>query len=99
MKSKDKLSGLVKTLRLNHISVNIENLIFKAQEDKPSYIEFLTEVFEKEIIARKEKEYYRRFKSAKLPLQHDLDDFNYNFSCGMPRTHMDQLRELTWMEQ
>jgi len=99
MKSTDKLSGLVKKLRLNHTYVNIENLIFKAQEDKPSYIEFLTEVFEKEIIARKEKEYYRRLKSAKLPLQHDLDDFNYNFSCGMSRTHMDQLRELTWMEQ
>ncbi len=98
MKSTTELSLKAKKLRLHNTFLNIEQMIFKAQEDQPTYIEFLEAVFEAEITARKEKDYEKRLKSAKLPLQHDLDEFDYNFSCGVSRTHMEQLRELVWVD-
>ncbi|MGL4326662.1 MAG: ATP-binding protein, partial [Tannerellaceae bacterium] len=89
---------MAQKLRLHYTQLNVENMIFKAQENQPTYIEFLSEVLEAEVNSRKQKDYERRLKSAKLPLQHDLDDFDYNFSCGISRTHMDQLRELVWID-
>lgn len=98
MKSTNELSQLAKKLRLHNTYLHIESLIFKAQEDKPTYIEFLREVLESEVNSRKQKDYEKRLKSARLPLQHDLDDFDYKYSCGISRTHMQQLRELLWVD-
>jgi len=98
MKSTNELFQLAKILRLHNTSINIEHIIFKAQENKPTYLEFLQEVLGTEVNSRKQKEYEKRLKSAKLPLQHDLDVFDYNFSCGISRTSMQQLRELVWVD-
>ena len=97
MKSTNELLQLVKKLRLHHTYQNIENMIFTAQEENPTYIEFLEHILAEEIASRIQKDYEKRLKSAKLPPQHDLDDFDYNFSPELSRTQMQELRELGWV--
>ena len=94
MKSTNELSQLAKKLRLHNTFLNIENMVFKAQEERPTYLEFLKSVLTEEVESRRQKDYEKRLKSAKLPPQHDLDDFDFNFSPGISRTQMDELREL-----
>ena len=98
MKSTNELSQLARKLRLHNTYLNIENMVFRAQEEKPTYIEFLEQVLRAEVNSRKQKDYEKRLKSAKLPLQHDLDEFDYNFSPGISRTQMQELRELVWVD-
>ena len=98
MRTTTELTQLAKQLRLPNTAAQIEQMVFKAQQDKPSYIEFLQEVFSVELNVRKQKEYENRLKAAKLPPAHDLDHFDYNFSPGISRTHMQQLRELLWVD-
>lgn len=98
MKSTNELSQLAKKLRLHNTFLNIENMVFKAQEERPTYLEFLKSVLTEEVESRRQKDYEKRLKSAKLPLQHDLDDFDFNFSPGISRTQMEELRELVWMD-
>ena len=98
MKSTNELSQLAKKLRLHNTFLNIENMVFKAQEERPTYIEFLKSVLTEEVESRRQKDYEKRLKPAKLPLQHDLDDFDFNFSPGISRTQMEELRELVWMD-
>lgn len=98
MKSTNELAQLAKKLRLHNTFLNVEKMVFKAMEEKPTYIEFLKHVLEEEVNSRKQKDYQKRLKSAKLPLQHDLDHFDYNFSPGISRTQMQELRELVWID-
>lgn len=98
MKSTNELSQLAKKLRLHNTFLNIENMVFKAQEERPTYLEFLKSVLTEEVESRRQKDYEKRLKSAKLPLQHDLDDFDFNFSPGISRTQMEELRELVWVD-
>lgn len=98
MKSTNELSQLARKLRLHNTYLNIENMVFRAQEEKPTYIEFLEQVLRAELNPRKQKDSEKRLKSAKLPLQHDLDEFDYNFSPGISRTQMQELRELVWVD-
>ncbi|MEG1905664.1 MAG: IS21-like element helper ATPase IstB [Bacteroidales bacterium] len=98
MKSTNELSQLARKLRLHNTYLNIENMVFRAKEEKPTYIEFLEQVLRAEVNSRKQKDYEKRLKSAKLPLQHDLDEFDYNFSPGISRTQMQELRELVWVD-
>ncbi len=98
MKSTNELSQLAKKLRLHNTFLNIENMVFKAQEERPTYLEFLKSVLTEEVESRRQKDYEKRLKSAKLPPQHDLDDFDFNFSPGISRTQMEELRELVWVD-
>jgi len=86
-------------LRLSGISSNITELIASAEEKSPSYDEFLHNLFAYEVKARDEKQLLLKTKLARLPLNHNLDGYDYNFTSGLSQTHLNQLRELNWLEQ
>ena len=46
-----------------------------------------------------EKDFARRLRSANLPPRHDLDLFDPNYSCGLPKPRLSELRELNWLAQ
>ena len=82
------LISLSRKLRLSHTYMNIDNIIFKAQGDKPTYVDFLLSVLNEDVKYRDLLAYERRQKSARLPQQHDLDDFDFKFSCGISKIQM-----------
>jgi DNA replication protein DnaC len=86
-------------LRLNSIQDQVEELIRKASEEKCSYLDFILRLFETEINQKNKRDLERRIKAAKLPVNHDLDKYDYSFINGISKPQLSQLRECLWLEQ
>lgn len=86
-------------LKLSGIQDHLEDLIRKASEEKCSYLDFSLSLLETEINQRRLRDLERRIKAAKLPLKHDLDQYDYSFMNGISKQQLSQLRECQWLEQ
>ena len=86
-------------LKLGGIQDQVEELIRKASEEKCSYLDFSLSLLETEINQRSQRDLERRTKAAKLPLNHDLDQYDYSFINGISKQQLNQLRECQWLEQ
>lgn len=86
-------------LRLTLIRNHAEQYIHQAQIDKPTYLNYTLDFLEKEVRQRQKTDMDRRLKLARLPKDHDLDLYDYNFSAGITKNQMQELRELLWLEQ
>lgn len=86
-------------LRLSGIQDQVEELIRKASEEKCSYLDFSLSLLETEINQRSRRDLERRTKAAKLPVNHDLDQYDYSFRSGVGKQQLCQLRECQWLEQ
>lgn len=99
MITKEKLCENAKYLRLYNLVSNIDSIVHQAQQDKPTYLEFIESVLEKEVVSRRERDFMRRLSAAHLPSRHDLDDFDYSFCSAVTPHQVKELRELTWLDQ
>ena len=86
-------------LRLSGIGGNITRLLDEAEQNSPSYDEFIYNLFTEEIKGREARQLTVKLKLAKLPLSHDLDNYDHRFDAGLSATQMNQLRELNWLDQ
>ena len=86
-------------LRLSGIQDQVEELIHKANEEKCSYLDFFISLLETEINQRSQRDLERRIKAAKLPVNHNLDQYDYSFINGISKQQLSQLRECLWLEQ
>jgi DNA replication protein DnaC len=86
-------------LHLGGIQDQAEELIRKATEKKSSYLDFFLSLLETEINQRRQRDMERRTKAAKLPVNHDLNHYDYSFMNGISKQQLSQLRECQWLEQ
>jgi DNA replication protein DnaC len=86
-------------LRLSGISASIMRLLEEAQQNSPSYDEFIYNLFDHEVKGREAKQLMLKMKLAKLPLNHNLDCYDFTFASGLSATQLNQLRELNWLDQ
>ena len=94
-----KIKQYADTLRLTLLRNTVESTIHQAQIDKPGYLEYTHDLLEKEVKQRQKAAYERRLKMARIPDDHNLDDYDFNFSSGISKSELRQLRELMWLEQ
>ena len=99
MKVKNKIDMYCKQLRLSAIGGQVQQLADNAATDGISYLEFATRLLETEISYRNQNDMLRKIKMAKLPPIHDLRDFDCAQVEGMPPAKLEQLKELTWLDQ
>lgn len=100
METKTKvLKDYALQLNLTGIQNHVENLIEKASEEKCSYLDFLLNSLETEINYRSNRNLEKRIKAAKLPVNYDLDNYDYSFINGISKQQLKQLRECMWMEK
>ena len=92
------LKEKLERLRLYHLKQSMESIIHKAQIDKITYLELVNIIVDHEIENRDKRDFERRFKSAHLPVKYDLDSYDFNFSSGITKYQLAQLRELVWIE-
>ncbi|MBI9010574.1 MAG: IS21-like element helper ATPase IstB [Tenericutes bacterium] len=95
----DKIRQYADSLRLTHLRNHAEATVHQAQIDKPSYLDYLIGILEKEVDKRRETDYHRRLNMAGLPNNHNLDYYDFNVSNGISKPELQQLRELIWLEQ
>lgn len=86
-------------LRLSSIGGNISGLLEEAEQSSPSYDESIYNLFSHEIKGREAKQLLMKMKLAKLPVNHDLENYDFTFASGLSPTQLNQLRELNWLEQ
>lgn len=86
-------------LKLHYVKIDLEEAICQAQIDKPTYIDFLAQILQNEVDGRLKREQQRRMAMAKLPARHNLDEYDFNYSSGINRQEMKELRQLTWLDQ
>ena len=99
MNDKQTIVECATLLKLHYVKVNLENTICQAQIEKPTYISFLAQVLKDEVKGRQERDRQRRLSLAHLPSQHDLDAFDFNYSSGISKQEMKELRTLNWVDQ
>ncbi len=85
-------------LRLSSLSSNMAALLEDAEKNAPSYDELIHNLFAFEIRERDHKQRLLRTKIAKLPLNHDLEQYDFQFSSGLSPVQLNQLRQLNWLE-
>jgi len=86
-------------LRLGGIQDQLDQLIQKASEEQCSYLDFSLYLLQTEITQRSLRDLERRTKAAKLPPNHDLDQYDYAFQSGIGKQQLMQLRECQWLQQ
>lgn len=86
-------------LRLTLLRDEAVHFIHQAQIDKPTYTDYTFDILEHEVLKRQNTDFERRLRLANLPRDHNLDSYDYNFSAGINKNQLQQLRELLWLEQ
>lgn len=99
MDAKQTIIECATLLKLHYVKVDLEQTICQAQIDKPTYMTFLAQVLKHEVEGRQQRDQQRRLALAHLPSQHDLDSFDFNYSVGVSKQEMKELRELNWLDQ
>lgn len=94
-----QIKQFAEMLRLTQMKNAPADIIHKAQVDKPTYMEFTYELLKQEVLHRQKTDLERRMKMARLPKDHNLDSFDFNFANGVTKPQLKQLRELLWLEQ
>ncbi|MFO7789981.1 MAG: IS21-like element helper ATPase IstB [Bacteroidales bacterium] len=100
MESKTQvLTEYTSRLKLSGIKERWEDIIKQAEHDKLSYTDFSLMLLKAEIHYRDRKDMERRMKAAKLPLMHDLNQYDHTFNNGLSKQQLNQLRDCLWLEQ
>ena len=95
----ERLSYLAHELRLCNFSKKCGAVIHQAQVDKPTYMDFLCNLFTQELADRDEYKRKRLHSLAQLPKDCDLDNFDFNHPSGITKPQMTELRQLVWLDQ
>jgi DNA replication protein DnaC len=100
MESKTELvKNHCKQLNLTAVCNELERVLSEAEKNKVSYLELVKTVVETEINYRMKKDLENRTKQARLPLAYNLDLFDFETENGIDKQQLNQLRELSWLEQ
>lgn len=88
-----------RSLKFSVLHGEPEDILHRAQINQPSYLEFTKALLKQEVEKREATKLQRRLKMARLPGNHDLNEYDYNFAGGITKSQLHQLRELLWLEQ
>jgi len=99
MNTKQQIMDYCRQFKTAGMSKNIERLINEAENKGKCFMEYTLSLLQSEAQHRYENEMLRRFKSARIPKNNDLDSYDYTFENGLHKNRLNQLRELNWLDQ
>lgn len=99
MEKKQQIIDYCRRFKLSGVVAGLDPVIHQAESEQTSYIDYTLSLLMAEAIHRKAKDLERRTKAARLPLIHDLDQYDFAVDNGLSKTQLNQLRELNWVEQ
>jgi DNA replication protein DnaC len=99
MTKTELIKNQCKHLHLSALSANLDEVIATAETGQVSYLELIKMLMDKEINHRKQKDLQTRTKKARLPLNYNLDNYDFSLPNGIEKQQLNQLRELKWLEQ
>ena len=99
MQKMQLLKDRIAYLNLTEINRNIEHILQQASVEKMNLTDYSIKIFEHEVNYRRQKAVDLKLKKAKLPINHNLETFDFNYQNGISKQQLSQLRELFWLEQ
>lgn len=99
MEKKQQIIDYCRRFRLSGVVAGLDPVIMEAETEQMSYIDYTLRFLNTEAIHREAKDLDRRTKAARLPLMHDLEQYDFTVDNGLSKTQLNQLRELNWIEQ
>lgn len=85
--------------KLSGINQFCEQALMDAQSKQMSYTDYTVMLLKHEATVRQKKSLERSLKAARLPLKHNLEDYDYAVENGINKTRLKQLIELNWLDQ
>ena len=99
MEKKQLIIDYCRRFKLSGVLADLEPVLMEAETEEMSYMDYTIKLLALEAKHREAKDLMRRSKAAKLPLMHDLNQYDYAVDNGLSKTRLKQLRELNWIEQ
>lgn len=99
MEKKQIIQSLCLQFRMSGMGASLDQALREAESGTVSFIDYTIRLLQAEALHRQQKEDQRRLKTAHLPITCDLNNYDYNFENGLPKSRLVQLRELDWLDQ
>lgn len=99
MEKIELITDYCRRFKLGGILSRLDPVLMEAESEAMSYIDYTIRLFSAEADHREEKDLLKRTKAAILPLNYNLDQYDYAIDNGLSKTRLMQLRELLWIEQ
>jgi DNA replication protein DnaC len=71
----------------------------EAEANATGYLEYTARLLGIEANHREQNDIKKRLKTARLPRSCDLSTFDHSFDNGLKKARLNQLRELSWLDQ
>lgn len=98
-RSMQELQQQLCSFRLVETAHQLPSFIQKAEKEQMTYRSFLENLLTYEQNRREEKQIEKYLKWASFPFQKTLRDFNLDEQESLSNKQLEQLKELTWLEQ
>jgi DNA replication protein DnaC len=89
----------LKRLRLPCMSLNYEAQNVESIQEKHSFLEFLTALVDGEIESRENKNFEKRIKAARFPLEKTLEEFDFDFQPSLDVKQIKSLANCQFIEK
>ncbi len=99
MSKTQKIKEFCRTLKLGNIATKLDEIILDAENKQCSYLDYTICFLQAEVLHRQQRDMENRKKSARLPLNYNLEFYDFNFTNGLDKKQLNQLREMKWLEQ
>lgn len=99
MEKLESIKEYAKKLKLNHLSVNVDDIVVNARTKDVSYQDFLLSVLKYEIQLKDKKTHERRVKNAGFPVIRTIEEFDLNFQRSITQRQLNGLVEMDWIDR
>jgi DNA replication protein DnaC len=99
MDRKEQIKQYCQRFKITGISNHLDRTITQAEQKSLGFLDFTISMFKTEAEHRHQNELRKRLKAAMLPKTHDLNGYDHTVENGLPKTRLNQLRELNWIDQ
>ncbi|NEW85184.1 MAG: ATP-binding protein [Mariniphaga sp.] len=99
MEKKQIIQSLCYQFRMSGMGASLDQALREAETGTVSFLDYTIRLLQAEATHRQQKEAQRRLKTARLPKACDLNNYDYDFENGLPKSRLIQLRELDWLDQ
>lgn len=86
----------LETLGLDQVAAVLENRLEAATHNNPTYVDFLADLLDLEVQARRQRYLVARTRLAHLPFQKTLEDFDFSFQPSIDERQIRELATLTF---
>jgi DNA replication protein DnaC len=99
MEKKKQIIDYCKRFKLSGVNAGFEDVLTQANKNQIGYMEYTLQLLSLEAEHREQRDLERRVKAARLPQNHNLDNYDYAYENGITKTRLSQLRELDWIDK